>query len=67
MVNRPSRVQVSRLPLIRLRDFGRRGSQIQRFALLRREGYDVVATADGRTGLDEFARAGADIVLLRRA
>jgi two-component system response regulator RegX3 len=32
--------------------------------MLRREGYDVVATADGRTGLDEFARAGADIVLL---
>jgi len=32
--------------------------------MLRREGYEVVATADGRTGLDEFARAGADIVLL---
>ncbi|HET7723944.1 MAG TPA: response regulator transcription factor [Propionibacteriaceae bacterium] len=32
--------------------------------MLRREGYDVVAAADGRTGLDEFARAGADIVLL---
>jgi two-component system response regulator RegX3 len=32
--------------------------------MLRREGYEVVAAADGRTGLDEFARAGADIVLL---
>lgn len=32
--------------------------------MLRREGYDVVATGDGRTGLDEFARGGADIVLL---
>jgi two-component system response regulator RegX3 len=32
--------------------------------MLRREGYDVVATGDGRTGLDEFARTGADIVLL---
>ena len=32
--------------------------------MLRREGYEVVATADGRTGLDEFARSGADIVLL---
>ncbi len=32
--------------------------------MLRREGYEVVATADGRTGLAEFAKAGADIVLL---
>jgi two-component system response regulator RegX3 len=32
--------------------------------MLRREGYEVVTAADGRTGLDEFARAGADIVLL---
>ena len=32
--------------------------------MLRREGYEVVAAGDGRTGLDEFARAGADIVLL---
>ncbi len=32
--------------------------------MLRREGYDVFAAADGRTGLDEFARTGADIVLL---
>ena len=32
--------------------------------MLRREGYEVVAAADGRTGLDEFASAGADIVLL---
>ena len=32
--------------------------------MLRREGYDVVATADGRTGLAEFAKSGADIVLL---
>jgi two-component system, OmpR family, response regulator RegX3 len=32
--------------------------------MLRREGYEVFAAADGRTGLDEFARTGADIVLL---
>ncbi|MHB1009312.1 MAG: response regulator [Propionibacteriaceae bacterium] len=32
--------------------------------MLRREGYEVFAAADGRTGLDEFARSGADIVLL---
>ena len=32
--------------------------------MLRREGYEVVAAGDGRTGLDEFFRAGADIVLL---
>jgi two-component system response regulator RegX3 len=32
--------------------------------MLRREGYEVVAAADGRTGLAEFAKAGADIVLL---
>ena len=32
--------------------------------MLRREGYDVVAAEDGRTGLAEFAKTGADIVLL---
>jgi hypothetical protein len=32
MVNSPSRVQVSKLPLIRLSNFGRRGSQVHRFA-----------------------------------
>ncbi|HSN11129.1 MAG TPA: response regulator transcription factor [Propionibacteriaceae bacterium] len=32
--------------------------------MLRREGYEVFAAADGRAGLDEFARSGADIVLL---
>jgi len=32
--------------------------------MLRREGYDVFAAEDGRTGLAEFAKTGADIVLL---
>ena len=32
--------------------------------LLRKEGFDVVEAADGATGLAEFERGGADIVLL---
>jgi two-component system, OmpR family, response regulator RegX3 len=32
--------------------------------LLRKEGFDVAIAADGLTALDEFDRAGADIVLL---
>jgi two-component system response regulator RegX3 len=32
--------------------------------LLRKEGYDVAVAADGTVALDEFDRAGADLVLL---
>ncbi|WP_426565282.1 response regulator [Angustibacter sp. McL0619] len=32
--------------------------------LLRKEGYEVAVAADGQQALDEFARAGADLVLL---
>lgn len=32
--------------------------------MLRKEGYDVVEAADGRSGLSEFDSSGADIVLL---
>ncbi|MCU0265366.1 MAG: response regulator transcription factor [Actinomycetia bacterium] len=32
--------------------------------LLRREGFEVVVAADGRTALEEFDRSGADLVLL---
>lgn len=32
--------------------------------LLRKEGYEVIEAADGDTGLEEFERNGADIVLL---
>jgi two-component system response regulator RegX3 len=32
--------------------------------LLRKEGYEVAIAADGQQALDEFARAGADLVLL---
>ncbi|MBA3265002.1 MAG: response regulator transcription factor, partial [Nocardioidaceae bacterium] len=32
--------------------------------MLRKEGFEVAVAGDGRTALDEFARKGADIVLL---
>ena len=32
--------------------------------LLRKEGYEVIEAADGKSGLEEFERNGADIVLL---
>lgn len=32
--------------------------------MLRREGFEVIEAADGRAGLSEFDRAGADLVLL---
>ncbi len=32
--------------------------------MLRKEGFDVVTAADGKVGLAEFARGGADLVLL---